>query len=365
MVQQTPATCRSSSEGLCQTEKPIPDSVGQITDLKQYDGLSHVTDLGRDYGIASSASVRDDEHDGRRYTLLITLYGPEGNRIQRFASVFCTAESRDKALQIGRMLCQLRREQQTTLKQPVRFLWDTQVAQFWVTAEQSSIPNVVGETRTTHVTYFDVNTPIQPNEFNRVIAHEWGHLAIQAARGYTHPESDSSGFIGEILGLNWLLNSQVPVTETESTPKPTRQYVRSREETVLQALEKFPPGSPGFIRRDAIGMEVYAGAMVHVHRNYGWPFLGQVLKAVDTDQADAFLTAWAFVVSEQAKTTLVNHAWIPLEIGNYRLSRPLKPIHVRGPKSVEIQQGILSVQRSGWYKINCGTQPVSLQRSRK
>ena len=356
---------RSSSHSLCQLEKPLPDSVGHITDLKQHDGLSNVTDLGRDYGIARSASPRDDEHDGRRYTLLNTLYGPEGNRIQRFASVFYTAESRDKALQISTLLCQLRREQQTTLKQPVRFLWDTQVAQFWVTAERSTMPNVVGETRTTHVTYFDVNTPIEPNEFNRVIAHEWGHLAIQAARGYTHPESDSSGFIGEILGLNWLLNSQEAVKEAESAPKPTRQYVRSREATVLQAFEKFPPGTPGFIRRDAIGMEVYAGAMVHVHRNYGWPFLGLVLKAVDTTQADAFLTAWAFVVSEQPKTTLVNHAWIPLEIGNYRLSRMLKPIDFRGPKSVELQQGILSVRRSGWYKINCGTQPVSLQRSRQ
>jgi hypothetical protein len=337
-----------------QTATSLPFQITNIQDLEKCEHIQRVIDAGNDHFIGISNEVFDIDYDGNRYSLMAGLYGPSGRQIQRFANVYYTAAARSKAETVAVTLSVLRGRQLETLRQPVRLAWDTDTACIWVTDEKSRVPNVVGETRTTNVTYFDVTSQTDQNEFSRVIAHEWGHLAIPAARGFSSPEPDSAGHVGEALGLTWLQRSTVRGAIPLALP--TESYVTSLQSRYEKALFAAPPGSTGFTKRNANGMFAYIGAILHVAARYGDAFLGRVFQAVDADSTDAFLTAWTFVLSEDGQIRSRGTAWVPLEAGVYIASNRVLPIHFKGPASVSCDVALrVVIRRSGWYLVTSPT----------
>ena len=140
-------------------------------------------DTGADHMVALSNEVLDTEHDGNRYTLLAGLYGPSGRQIQRYANVMYTAVARSQAEAICCTISTLRSQQLAKLRQPVRLAWDTDTASIWISEMKSRVPNVVGETRTTNVTYYD-GSPMQHRKNHSSL---WFHRH----RMWQHPEAAS------------------------------------------------------------------------------------------------------------------------------------------------------------------------------
>ena len=334
-----------------QATTSLPFRITNVNDLTTSGHAQQVFDLGNDHIVALSNEVVDIDHDGNRYTLVAGLYGPSGRQIQRYANVCYTARARSAAESVCATISVLRSQQLARLRQPVRLAWDTDTASIWITEEKSRVPDVVGETRTTHVTYFDVTSQKDSNEFARVIAHEWGHLAIPAARGFSAPEPDSAGHVGEALGLRWLVGTSSKGAIAPIVP--TGAYVSSARNRCHQALLAAPPGTPGFATRNSRGMHAYVGAILHLADTYGDAFLGRVFQAVDADSPEAFLTAWAFILSEDGIIRFQGHAWVPLEAGVYHSSRQLVPAHIKGPTAITCDAALrVTVRRSGWYQID-------------
>lgn len=339
----------------------LPFSITNLQELTASRHVQRVIDVGTDHMVAISSEVLDTDHDGNRFTLLAGLYGPSGRQIQRYANVHYTALARTQAEAICCTISALRSQQLTRLRQPVRMAWDTDTASIWITEEKSRVPDVVGETRTTNVTYFDVTSQKDPNEFARVIAHEWGHLAMPAARGFTSPEPDSAGHIGEALGLRWL--SSASTKEPFHPVLPTPGYVASSRNRFEKALASAPPGTPAFTKRNAQGMFAYIGAVLHVADTYGEAFLGRVFQAVDADSPDAFLTAWAFVLTEDGIIRCSGSAWVPLEAGVYTANRRFQPSSVKGPAGITCDSSLrVTVRRSGWYLMTAPHDGLTLRR---
>lgn len=333
-----------------QTVTSLPFRITSINDLTLGGYVHRVLDAGNDHLIAISNEVCDISHDGNRYTLLAGLYGPSGRQVQRYANVCYTAGSRSVAESVCVTISILRSQQLARLRQPVRLAWDTDTASIWITEEKSRIPDVVGETRTTNVTYFDVTSQKDTNEFARVIAHEWGHLALQAARGFSSPEPDSAGHVGEALGLQWLSGTAIKGNINPVVPSPG--FVAATRNRFDKALIATPPGTAGFVKRNAQGMYAYIGAIQHVADTYGDAFLGRIFKAVDADSQDSFLTAWAFVLTEDGVIRFHGNAWVPLETGVYQASHRIQPANIKGPTGITCDSRLhLTVRRSGWYQL--------------
>lgn len=344
-----------------QSATSLPFSIVNIQDLASNQYVQKVIDTGADHMVALSNEVLDTEHDGNRYTLLAGLYGPSGRQIQRYANVMYTAVARSQAEAICCTISTLRSQQLAKLRQPVRLAWDTDTASIWISEMKSRVPNVVGETRTTNVTYFDVTSQKDPNEFARVIAHEWGHLAMPAARGFTSPEPDSAGHLGEALGLRWLTNATSK--EPYQPVVPSSPYVAASRSRFMTALANTPPGTSAFTRRNAQGMFAYIGAVLHVADAYGDAFLGRVFQAVDADSTDAFLTAWAFVLTEDGIIRCTGNTWVPLEAGVYTASKRIQSSSVKGPAAIASDPGLrLTVKRSGWYLFSAPLDGLTLRR---
>ncbi len=339
----------------------LPFSITNLQELSANRHVQRVIDAGSDHMVAISSEVLDTDHDGNRFTLLAGLYGPSGRQIQRYANVHYTALTRTQAEEICCTISTLRSQQHSRLRQPVRLAWDTDTASIWITEEKSRVPDVVGETRTTNVTYFDVTSQKDPNEFARVIAHEWGHLAMPAARGFTSPEPDSAGHLGEALGLRWL--SSASTKEPFHPVLPTPGYVATSRNRFDKALANTPPGTPLFTKRSAQGMFAYIGAVLHVADAYGEAFLGRIFQAVDADSPDAFLTAWAFVLTEDGTIRCTGSAWVPLEAGVYTASRRFQPNGVKGPAGITCDPSLrVTVRRSGWYLVAAPHDGLTLRR---
>ena len=333
-----------------QTVTSLPFRITSINDLTLSGHVHRVLDAGNDHLIAISNEVCDISHDGNRYTLLAGLYGPSGRQVQRYANVCYTAGSRSVAESVCVTISILRSQQLARLRQPVRLAWDTDTASIWITEEKSRIPDVVGETRTTNVTYFDVTSQKDTNEFARVIAHEWGHLELQAARGFTSPEPDSAGHVGEALGLQWLSGTAIKGNINPVVPSPG--FVAATRNRFDKALIATPPGTAGFVKRNAQGMYAYIGAIQHVADTYGDAFLGRIFQAVDADSQDSFLTAWAFVLTEDGVIRFHGNAWVPLEAGVYQASHRIQPVNIKGPAGITCDSRLhLTVRRSGWYQL--------------
>ena len=333
-----------------QTVTSLPFRIASINDLTASGYAQRVLDAGNDHFIAISNEVCDITYDSNRYTLLAGLYGPSGRQVQRYANVCYTAGSRTIAESVCATISVLRSQQLARLRQPVRLAWDTDTASIWITEEKSRVPDVVGETRTTNVTYFDVTSQKDTNEFARVIAHEWGHLALHAARGFTAPEPDSAGHVGEALGLQWLAGTATKGNITPVLPSPG--FVVASRNRFDKALRAAPPGSAGFVKRSAQGMYAYIGSILHVADTYGDTFLGRVFQAVDADSQDAFLTAWAFVLTEDGVIRFHGTAWVPLEAGVYQASHRIQPASIKGPAGITCDSRLrLTVRRSGWYQL--------------
>lgn len=351
--------CRNTAR--FQTATSLPFQITNIQDLEKNGRVQRVLDVGNDHFIAVSNEIVDIEHDRNRYSLLAGLYGPSGRRIQRFANVYYTAVARTAAEAVAATICILRSRQQECLKQPVRLAWDADTASIWITDEKSIVQDVVGETRTTNVTYFDVTSQTEPNEFSRVIAHEWGHLAIPAARGFSSPEPDAAGHVGEALGLKWLARAK-PTGNTHPV-LPHETYVKSLLRPFEKAFVAAPPGTQGYVKRNAQGMFAYIGAILHVADHYGDAFLGRVFQAVDSDTSDAFLTAWTFIIAEDGQLRVTDAAWVPLESGVYSTNERIQPQHFKGPAGVSCDAALrVTIRRSGWYQITSPTRDALILR---
>jgi len=339
----------------------LPFSITNIQELASSRNVQRVIDAGSDHMIAISSDVVDTSHDGNHYTLLAGLYGPSGRQIQRYANVSYTAAARAQAEAVCCTISTLRAQQLSRLRQPVRMAWDTDTASIWITEEKSRVPDVVGETRTTNVTYFDVTSQKDQSEFARVIAHEWGHLAIPGARGFSSPEPDSAGHLGEALGLKWL--SSAVTKGPVNLVMPSAGYVEASTNRFQKALVGAPPGTLAFSKRNSQGMFAYVGAVLHVADTYGEAFLGRVFQAVDADSQDAFLTAWAFVLTEDGFIRFTGRGWVPLEAGVYTASRRIQPNSVKGPSGITCDTNLrVTVKRSGWYLVMATQDGLTLRR---
>jgi hypothetical protein len=209
------------------------------------------------------------------------------------------------AQQTARLIARLLRLHYEHFGRDVTFPRDADVADVWLAPETP--PNsgdMGGETRDNQVYFFAAGAPRSPIEWTRTVAHEWGHLTMNAARGFTEPENDAGGFLGERLYLKWLWEDKNPASASEDG------VVRAgldlyRERQILPLTARFSRLGPAAKVLSGMGqdsMDLYIGGILASDTADGSLITGRALRNIEGIRPQDFFAALRASRPKQKKT---------------------------------------------------------------
>lgn len=176
-----------------------------------------------------------------------------------------------------------------------------------------------GETRGGQVYIYDTATNSPPLEWVRTLCHEWGHLTLPAARGFTEPENDAGGMVGERLFLAWLLADKTGGPDDSTRRPDLTMYCQRQCEPLIARFLAEGPTSGEFGKRDARAMDLYVGAILAADRALGSRLLSDALRGIDGVTPRDFLDSLRNVAYLQKTVTVQLPAWVPLAPADYRI----------------------------------------------
>lgn len=188
------------------------------------------------------------------------------------------------AQQTARLIARLLRLHYVHFGREVTFPRDADITDVWLAPETP--PNAQeagGETRDNQVYFFAVEAARSPIEWTRTVAHEWGHLTMNAARGFTEPENDAGGFLGERLYLKWLWEDK------NSPASPEDGVVRAgldlyRERQILPLITRFATRGPSVKTLNTMNqesMDLYIGGVLASDTANGSLLTGRALRNIE------------------------------------------------------------------------------------
>lgn len=136
---------------------------------------------------------------------------------------------------------------------------------------------------------YNLATPRNPEEWIRELTHEYGHLALKPVGGYSQPEENANGRLGERLFMYWLAQNK------DSTEKshPWVAALNSADFTakrVLPLIQLFAAGGPNSteIRSNtATAMDTFVGMALYLAISRS----GQYLASIFADMATPLYAA--------------------------------------------------------------------------
>jgi hypothetical protein len=188
------------------------------------------------------------------------------------------------ARQTARLIARLLRLHYEHFGREVTFPRDADIADIWLSPELSpGDPEAGGETQDNQVYFFATGSSRSPIEWTRTVAHEWGHLTMNAARGFREPENDAGGFLGERLYLKWLRADQ------NISPAPDDGVVRSGldlyyERQILPLISRFNRSGPVSKTLSAMtqeSMDLYIGGVLASDTADGSLLTGRALRNIE------------------------------------------------------------------------------------
>ena len=220
---------------------------------------------------------------------------------RRFVVHVPDAEALPTAKRVARLLLLLQGEVHSHLRvdHPGRY----QTVDVWLTrrVERGLSPDTAGEQFKDQIYLYDLSASRRAVEWARETAHEYGHFAlVPGAMGFTAPESDSNGVLGERLFLKWLwADLHAGRVSAEAlpflTPDLLDTYVALQVTPLLRQIAHQAPDARQLARRDAEGMDYYTGLMLYLDTLYGSRQLQDIRACTLPAQAGEFVHAPDFL----------------------------------------------------------------------
>ena len=289
---------------------------------------------------APAAAPVKDARFGWEFPYSVTLTKPTGETrlVIHYQSVG-DAPTAEQAMRLYSRLLNLYKER-TGME--TAFFHDADKADVWLAAQRPETAQDGGETRQNQLYIFGIHDTRRTKlEWVRTLVHEWGHLTLPAARGYTDPETDASGYLGERLYMKWLYDDLTLVGENGqpvhnvyrindgTTPDDLKKYY-TRQIAPLMARFNRPeaegggPNAPVLLQKDTRAMDGYIGAVCACDTAWGSPQTNRALFGILGTTAPDFFASARTVWTRQMQTgkPVWVHlpAWVPLEKGTYRLT---------------------------------------------
>jgi hypothetical protein len=220
---------------------------------------------------------------------------------RRFVVNVPDAEALPTAKRVARLLLMLRGEVQSHLRidHPGRY----QTVAVWMTrrVERGLSPDTGGEQFKDQIYIYDLSADRRAVEWAREVAHEYGHFAlVPGAVGFTAPEDDSNGVLGERLFLKWLWTDlHAGRIQAEAlpflTPDLLDTYIALQVTPLLRRLTRDGPDARQLTKRDAEGMDTYIGLLLYLDTLYGSRQLQDIRACTLPSQSGDFVHASDFL----------------------------------------------------------------------
>jgi hypothetical protein len=285
---------------------------------------------------------------------------------RRILTVHHAVKDADVALRTARLCARMLRLHRERFGKDAVFPRGHREAHVWLYRQTPLGPQVTlgGETRDNHVYVFATAEPRSPIEWVRTVAHEWGHLTLPAARGFSAPESDASGFLGERLYLKWLREERRaagrdPLLDDGTDAAGLDLYHGRQVAPLIARFEKTGPDSALWDGKGEETMDLYVGAALASDQALGSRLLGDALFTILGTAPRDLLAALRTTARGASLLRVKLPAWVPLERARYEIAAPDRvTVAVAGGAPLRLSRGrpaALRVERPGWRWLRGGT----------
>lgn len=268
--------------------------------------------------VSGAAVEAVDPYRKQAFVRAVAYYEPSDGRLVRKVVVHHADEDRLWAQKLARLSARLLRLHQQKFGRPARFQGGADETHIWLFRD--ALGRIGGETRGGNIYVFGTARLSSPLEWVRTLCHEWGHLTLPAARGFTDPETDAGGLLGERLHLGWLLADRSPHPDDGAKADDLVFYCQRQCAPLIERFLTEGPASKTFVRRDGKAMDLYVGAALATERALGPKVLGAALYSIDGVAPKDFFDALRNVVFLEKAISVQLPAWVPLAPADYRLA---------------------------------------------
>jgi len=271
-----------------------------------------------------------DPRFGWRFSRAVVLYGVRHDKrpgLARRVVVHFEPDERDKAIRAARLYARLLRLHQERTGREAIFRRDAPSADVWLCEDKPErTPNFGGETRDKDVYIYAVGSERTTVEWTRTLVHEWGHLTLSAARGFSDPETDAAGYLGERLYLKWLREDEAAQAATGAddedgvTTTDLDIYYKRQIAPLIARFHEAGPQSPVFAQTGQAAMDLYIGAVLASDDAFGPQRTGDALYTVQGVRPRDFFDAMERVLARAPTFSVRLPAWVPLSRARYSVA---------------------------------------------
>jgi hypothetical protein len=322
---------------------------------------------------AAAVSAVDGRY-GWRFAEAAYVYAPRrernANTLALTVTVHYATEDREAALRTARLCARLLRLHLERIGHEAVFPRAAATADVWLATQKSPDPAVAAETRGNQVYVFDAHAKRSPIEWVRTVSHEWGHLILPAARGFTAPENDAAGYLGERLFLKWMWEEQTVGMPDDGTDAAGLDKYHERQ--IAPLIARFQEGGPEsklLDGTDAASMDYYIGAALAFDESFGSEMLGRAIYNIYGVKPRDLLASMRETLSQVDAITVRLPAWTPLPKTDFLVSADAEgalAIADRPPLAVGPGEWArLIIRLPGWKTIKAAggdVQTVTLRR---
>jgi hypothetical protein len=298
---------------------------------------------------------------GGQYTQTAFIYVPQPRRPKRFTrAVTVHYQESDKtiAFRVTRLIGRLLRLHQQHFGKPATFPRAAASADVWLNAAPPArAENAGGETWTNQVYLFRTQQERSPVEWVRTIVHEWGHLTLPAARGFSSPETDAAGMLGERLYFEWLAQDSRGFSDDFVTSDGLSLYRSRQNQPLIEQFRAGGPSSPLSKRMDAKGMDYYIAGALAADAAFGSRLLGRALFSIESESPGELQRTLKEAIQNTQTLVVSLPAWVPFEAGQYRITTNQPgtiAIADRSPLVLQQMPVTLDVRIPGWKWVRFG-----------
>ncbi len=294
---------------------------------------------------------------------------------RRFEVHVPDAEALPTAKRVAKLLLLLQGEMQSHLRvdHPGRY----RTVSVWLTrrVERGLSPDTAGEQFKDQIYIYDLLANRRPIEWGREVAHEYGHFAlVPSAVGFTAPEDDSNGVLGERLFLKWLwADLHADRLHAEDLPFITADqldtYISLQVTPLLRYAAREAPAARQLAKTDADGMDYFIGLLLYLDSLYGSRQLQDIRACTLPKQNGDFVHAPDFLrgtVQSLAETVDQTLHFVGLSADNKTASvlvylqpatytllaeKGIASWQVDNPKLHAKSQTVLSADIAGWHRL--------------
>ena len=295
-------------------------------------------------------------------------------------------DDRESAVRVARLAARLMRLHRERFGREMQFPRGASVADVWLVPSPNDNTAIGGETRDANVYIFAASAIKTPVELVRTVAHEWGHLTIPAARGFSEPESDAAGYLGErvyMFAMTFPLRNDPP----EPYPKDAATLdalIAYNERQTIPLMKRYAaagPLSPVLRGDNTAAMDYYIGMVLtcletYYTNDHTVSLTGAALWGIGGEKPADFVRSLEREMAKQTERGVVSvhppeytaglPLYVPLAKGDYaiRADDRAGTITFAGVQTVtvslKLQTAVLRITKPGWYRISPTGELVSL-----